>query len=131
VATVVCAVGLLLAPQWVALSPAWTALWILLTFLACCASHVVVHNHCHSPIFASHIANRGFNLLASVARGHCASDVYLAHNGYHTVHHAEPGVHWSETRTLHERLASRIPAHLDEPSATRYMIRRYLLARSD
>lgn len=265
VTTVLCAVGLLLAPQWLMLSPAGTALWLVPTFLACCASHVVVHNHCHCPIFASHIANRGFNLLASVARGHCASDIYLAHNvnhhaeqgragdwiapglggqgspllqlgrfvvrasismarernrledkgrallpepfrsslsqekvllpvvvgllfwnnwqaallhavlpwtaslawlvgvnylqhegcdpdsdwahsrnftgrftnwllfnnGYHTVHHAEPGVHWSETRALHEGLANRIPSHLDEPSATRYLIRRYLLARSD
>lgn len=264
-ATVACAVVLLLAPQWVALHPVAAAPWILLTFLVCCASHVVVHNHCHCPIFTSNAANRGFNLLASIARGHCASDVYLAHNvnhhaergrtgdwiapglggqghpllrlvrfvvlasismarernrldgkgrallpepfrsslpwekgmlllvvvllfwndsraalvhavlpwgaslawlvgvnyvqhegcdpdsawahsrnftgrftnwllfnnGYHTVHHAEPGVHWSETQALHERFASRIPAHLDEPSATRYMIRRYLLARSD
>ena len=264
VATILVAVLLLVTPQGLLLPDVWVPVWLGLTFLACCASHVVAHNHCHFPIFATTAANRCFNLLASFARGHCASDIYLAHNlnhhreqgrsgdwiapalggsghpalrlirfvvratvsmayqrnrlagngrhllpepfrsslprekiflacavafllwndwrtaclfallpwaaslawlvgvnyvqhegcdpdstwahsrnftgrftnwllfnnGYHTAHHVEPGVHWSETKVLHERVASQIPAHLNEPSATRYMIRRYILGRT-
>lgn len=264
-AAIAAALALLFVPQWYPVSAPWVFAWIPATVLACCMSHVVVHNHCHCPIFASGVANRGFNLVASLARGHCASDVYLAHvvnhhaeqgrpadwiaptlggtghplvrlarfvvrasasmvrerrrlgrralalvpepfgsslrwekrllpavvllllvhdwrsaglhvllpwalslawlvgvnyiqhegcepdsrwghsrnftgplanwllfnNGYHTVHHADPGVHWSETRSMHERLAPRVPPHLHEPCALRYMIRRYLRRPSD
>jgi fatty acid desaturase len=84
VATVCVAVALLLVPQFVALPPGL----ILITFVACCASHVVVHNHNHQPIFTTDSANVAFNLLATFARGHCASDVYVAHV---LNHHAEQG----------------------------------------
>jgi fatty acid desaturase len=79
---------LVLAPQFLALPPAVAAPWITLAFLACCASNVVVHNHNHRLIFVSDAANRVFNLLATLARGHCASDVYIAHV---LNHHAEQG----------------------------------------
>lgn len=261
-ATIAVTLSLLIAPHGLALDTGTTIVWIILTFVACCASHVVVHNHCHVPIFTNDSANRWFNLAASLARGHCASDVYLAHNvnhhaeqgragdwiapalggrghpmlclirfigraaasmarernrlsdqgrsliaepfrtslsrekvflplavallfahdwhaalvhgalpwaaslawlvgvnyiqhegcdpysefahsrnfvgrftnwllfnnGYHTAHHAEPGVHWSELPAAHARLAGRIPSSLCESSATRYMVRRYLRA---
>ncbi len=55
----------------------------------------------------------------------------LFNNGYHTAHHARPGLHWSETSSLHAQLAARIPQSLIEPSAIRYMIRRYLRRRGD
>ena len=264
VATVGVALVLLLLPQFV--SPgAWALLWIGVATVACCSSHVVVHNHCHRPLFRTVSANRTFNLFATIARGHCASDVYLAHNvnhhaeqggsgdwitpalggcghpllrlsrfvvraavsmvrernrlphrgrdlvpepfrsslpwekrflplvillllwndwqaaclyaltpwalslvwlvgvnfvqhdgcdphtewahsrnfsgrfanwllfnnGYHTAHHVDPGLHWSGTKSLHERLASRIPSRLQQPSAAQYMIRRYLLGQDD
>jgi len=87
-ATVGIAVGLLVAPGFVAV-PTWAVpAWVVATVIACCASHVVVHNHCHCPLFASPARNRAFNLVATIARGHCASDVFLAHN---VNHHAEQG----------------------------------------
>ncbi len=263
--TVLVAVLLLLLPQWMAV-PAWLApAWIVATLLACCASHVVVHNHCHFPLFATSTPNRLFNLVASIARGHCASDIYIAHNlnhhaeqgragdwitpalggtghpllrlvrfvlratismmrqrkrlgpegrillpepfrsslpwekallpivvlcllwndwrtalvfallpwtasllwlvgvnyvqhegcdpdsrwahsrnftgrftnwllfnnGYHSAHHLRPGMHWSEVKQLHENIADHIPGQLNEPSATSYMLRRYLFNRAD
>lgn len=261
VATVGFAVALVLIPQCVALPPAAAVPWIGAAFLACCASHVVVHNHNHRLIFRSDCANRAFNLLATLARGHCASDVYVAHvlnhhmeqgraadwirpslggsghpvvrlarfivraaasmlrerrrlgwegmwrlpepfrtsmlvekvfllcasvalivhdwrafmvycalpwgaslawlvgvnyvqhegcnpesayahsrnftgaftnwllfnNGYHTAHHREPGLHWSELPRAHSRIATQIPPDLNQTSATRYMLREYLV----
>ena len=260
IATVAVTLVLLFIPQWLALHAGWAVVWILLSILACCATHVVVHNHCHRPLFVDLRANGAFNMVASVARGHCVSDVYVAHvlnhhaqrggendwiatslggqghpgmrllrfivrasrsmvrernrlpargrallpepfassvvwekrllplvivllfwhdwrsaclyaflpwslslawlvgvnyiqhedcepdaqfahsrnftggwtnwllfnNGYHTAHHAAPGLHWSETSGLHAQLAAQIPQGLVEPSAIRYMIRRYV-----
>jgi fatty acid desaturase len=82
------AVALILMPQFVALPAAIAAPWIVAAFLACCASHVVVHNHNHRLIFRGDAANIAFNFIATLARGHCASDVHIAHNQNH---HAEQG----------------------------------------
>lgn len=265
VGTVLVALVLLLLPQFFLPSGAWTGLWILAVTVACCATHVVVHNHCHRPMFVGLRANVAFNVVASIARGHCVSDVYVAHNlnhhaaqggaedwiapslggqghpavrlsrfvvraatammrernrlpdrgrallpapfatsivwekrvlpgailllfwhdwyaaclfavlpwglslawlvgvnyvqhegcdpdtefahsrnftggwtnwllfnnGYHTAHHAQPGLHWSDTKALHESLQDRIPPHLIESSAVRYMVRRYVRGRGD
>jgi fatty acid desaturase len=87
-ATVLVTVVLLLVPQFAPMPTALAAPWITVTFLACCASHVIVHNHNHCLIFTTDVANRVFNLLATLARGHCASDVYIAHV---LNHHVEQG----------------------------------------
>jgi fatty acid desaturase len=88
VATVLCAVTLLVAPQFLPL-PLWVVpLWLLSASVLCCCCHVVVHNHTHRPMFVSNTANYGFNLIASVARGHCVSDILLPHN---INHHREQG----------------------------------------
>jgi fatty acid desaturase len=79
---------LVLVPQFVALPTALAVPWILAAFFACCASHVVVHNHNHRVIFANDGTNIAFNLLGTFARGHCASDVHIAHNQNH---HVEQG----------------------------------------
>lgn len=88
ITTVGVAAALILVPQFVALPSALTVPWILVAVLACCASHVVVHNHNHCVIFRNDAANIAFNLLATLARGHCASDVYIAHVQNH---HVEQG----------------------------------------
>ncbi len=45
----------------------------------------------------------------------------LFNNGYHTVHHHKPGVHWSQTPALHRELAPNIHPSLLERSWWRYM----------
>jgi len=91
VAMVCAAAALILIPQFVTLPAALAAPWILAAFLACCASHVVVHNHNHCVVFTSDAANIAFNLLATLARGHCATDVHIAHNQNHHVEQGRDG----------------------------------------
>jgi fatty acid desaturase len=97
VVTVAITLVLLGTPQIVALPPWITAAWIVATVVACCACHVVVHNHGHCPLFVSDSDNRVFNLFATVARGHCASDVFLPHNVNHHAAQGRPG-DWIATR---------------------------------
>lgn len=51
----------------------------------------------------------------------------LFNNGYHTVHHHKPGVHWSQTPALHAEHVSKIHPSLLEKSWWGYMIRTFLL----
>jgi fatty acid desaturase len=49
-------------------------------------------------------------------------------NGFHTVHHEEPALHWSRLPEAHARLASRIDPRLNESSLWWFGVRQYLLA---
>jgi len=51
----------------------------------------------------------------------------LFNNGYHTVHHMKPGVHWSQTPALDAEVAARIDPTLRERSLLGYLGRTYLL----
>jgi len=44
----------------------------------------------------------------------------LFNNGYHTVHHFKPGVHWSQLPALHKQYAHHIDPSLLVPSWLRY-----------
>lgn len=47
-------------------------------------------------------------------------------NGYHTIHHAYPGMHWSLTRAAHEALVHpHIHPNLEQPSMGMYLWRTY------
>ncbi|HLT31344.1 MAG TPA: fatty acid desaturase [Myxococcaceae bacterium] len=51
----------------------------------------------------------------------------LFNNGYHTVHHWKPGIHWSQTPAVHAEHAHKIHPSLNEKSWWWFMIRTYLL----
>lgn len=51
----------------------------------------------------------------------------LFNNGYHTVHHMKPGVHWSRTPELHREHAHRMHPALNQRSWWGYMIWTFLL----
>lgn len=51
----------------------------------------------------------------------------LFNNGYHTVHHMSPGVHWSQTPAMHAQYKDKIHPVLLVPSFWGYMIWTFLL----
>jgi fatty acid desaturase len=51
--------------------------------------------------------------------------------GYHTVHHENPGTHWSEYRLLHEQLAKDIHPSLNERSLAWFCLKNYVLGAFD
>jgi beta-carotene hydroxylase len=55
-------------------------------------------------------------------------NVLLFNNGYHTIHHLQPGRHWSETPAAHRQIAHHIHPALHERSFVWYMIRTYVLS---
>ena len=52
----------------------------------------------------------------------------LFNNGYHTVHHQAPGIHWSETPSAQKQIQSLIDPSLNERSFWWYILRSYFLA---
>jgi fatty acid desaturase len=55
---------------------------------------------------------------------------FIFDNGFHTVHHEQPGLHWSHLRARHEALAAEIDPELNQSSPLGYCLRRYLLDRA-
>lgn len=51
----------------------------------------------------------------------------LLNNGYHTAHHVNAGLHWSQLREKHAELAPKIDPMLNETNMGWYMIRSYVL----
>jgi len=49
-------------------------------------------------------------------------------NGYHTVHHDNPAMHWSELPQAHAKIADTIDPRLNEPNLLWFLIRQYLLS---
>ena len=52
----------------------------------------------------------------------------LFNNGYHTIHHKAPGIHWSETPAAQKEIQDRIDPSLNERSFWWFIMRVYLLA---
>ncbi|MEZ4462243.1 MAG: fatty acid desaturase [bacterium] len=54
-------------------------------------------------------------------------NIMLFNNGYHTVHHNQPGLHWSKTPAAHAEVAHNIDPSLNEQSFWWLLIRTYIL----
>ena len=52
----------------------------------------------------------------------------LFNNGFHTVHHQSPGIHWSQTPAAQRKILHRIDPVLNERSFWWFIARNYLLA---
>jgi beta-carotene hydroxylase len=55
---------------------------------------------------------------------------FVFDNGFHTVHHEQAGLHWSETRAAHARIAHLLDPRLQERSIFSYALRTYVLGAS-
>jgi fatty acid desaturase len=55
-------------------------------------------------------------------------NVVLFNNGYHTIHHKSPGLHWSQTPAAQREIAHLIDPSLNERSFWWYILRVYFLA---
>jgi hypothetical protein len=53
---------------------------------------------------------------------------FLLNNGYHTVHHEKPGLHWSQLPAEHEKIKHLIDPSLNLRSLGWYIIKTYFLA---
>jgi beta-carotene hydroxylase len=51
----------------------------------------------------------------------------LFNNGYHTIHHHKPGLHWSATPAAHRAITPHIHPALNERSLVWYLVRTYFL----
>jgi fatty acid desaturase len=65
--------------------------------------------------------NHSRNFISSVL------NVLLFNNGYHTVHHLKPGLHWSETPALHAEHAAKIHPALQQKSWWGYMLKTFFV----
>jgi fatty acid desaturase len=52
---------------------------------------------------------------------------FLFNNGYHTIHHHKPGLHWSKAPAAHRAIAPHITPALNERSLVWYLVRTYVL----
>ena len=58
-------------------------------------------------------------------------NLVLFNNGFHTAHHEQPGLHWSELAAAHAAIAHAIPSDLLEPNFAAYFFRQYIWAAWD
>lgn len=75
--------------------------------------------HVHTDEESEYGHSRNFTGLINLA---------LFNNGYHTIHHKAPGIHWSKTPAAHARIAGLIDPALNERSFWWYVVRVYLVA---
>ena len=55
-------------------------------------------------------------------------NLMLFNNGYHTIHHDSPGIHWSKTPAAQKKIQNLIDPSLNERSCWGFVVRVYLLA---
>jgi len=75
--------------------------------------------HVHTDEESEYNHARNFTGLINLA---------LFNNGYHTIHHLSPGIHWSETPAAQRKIEGLIDPSLNERSFWWYVVRVYLLA---
>lgn len=60
------------------------------------------------------------------------TNFWTYNNGFHSVHHDHPGMHWSEAPEVHGRdYTGKIHPNLDQPSLLYYIFRTFILAKRE
>ncbi len=92
--------------------PAFFALWTIMLFN--------YDQHVHTDPFSAYDHSRSFTSTAV--------NFLLFNNGYHLVHHENPGVHWSKLPALHREVEHLIHPSLKQKSLAWYWFKQYALA---
>jgi beta-carotene hydroxylase len=92
--------------------PAFGALWTIMLFNYC--------QHVHTDPWSAHNHSRNFESPVL--------NFLLFGNGYHTVHHERPSLHWADAAAAHAEVRPLIDARLCHRSMWFFFIRQYLLA---
>jgi fatty acid desaturase len=87
--------------------------WMMLT-------NYLQHVGCHAGSVAEHSRNFVSPLM----------NWFVFDNGYHTVHHEQPSLHWSRYRALHQTRAAELGTDLNAGTLLGYAVRRYLTGRA-
>ncbi len=92
--------------------PAFVALWTLMLF------NYTQHVHTDAWSRTNHSRNFEGKLLNFLLFG----------NGFHTIHHDKPSLHWADAAQEHAKIRDTIDPRLNEPSLWWYFFRQYALA---
>ncbi len=92
--------------------PAFFALWTVMLFN--------YEQHVHTDPWSDYNHSRNF-----VSR---SLNFLLFNNGYHTAHHENAGMHWSELGAAHAAIADKIDPELRQQSLWWYWVKQYLLS---
>ena len=91
---------------------------------AICSSTTIMFfnfvQHVHTDAWSEHDHSRNFT-------GAWFNFLFF-NNGYHTVHHDNPGMHWSELKQAHEAVADSIDPQLNEPNLLTFLFRQYVVS---
>ena len=101
-----------------------TVLWLLGVGLpALCSVWVIMffnyEQHVHTDPWSEH--NHSRNFVGPVV------NFLLFNNGYHTVHHQQPGLHWSEVPIAHAKIAAQIDPALCQRNLLTYCVKQFVL----
>lgn len=83
--------AMLVVPLLQPVPPVLAAPWIAVSTVLCFSVCIINHNHVHCPMFRSDELNRLLDIVLSVAKGHSANGVVVAHNLNHHRYNGGPG----------------------------------------
>ncbi len=105
-----------------ALDPYKAVLFIAVPWLVAMAALVAVNLLQHDGCDPASRYNHSRNFT-----GRLGNWLFL-NNGYHTVHHLDPGLHWSKLADEHHRIRTMLDPRLDEPSILGFLLHQYVFA---
>ena len=88
----------------------------------CSATVIMFFNyiqHVHTDAYSDHDHSRNFT-------GFWFNFLFF-NNGYHTIHHDNPGMHWSELPAAHKKIVGDIDPVLNQKNLLTFLFRQYVL----